>query len=101
MALAKANEAMAYSADTHCCDVQFHLGDLVYINTAHFSLASGIYGELAPKWAGIFPIEGVISSAAYCISLPYQYGHNHPVIYVSSLCGYYGLYLPVHHLSFH
>ena len=48
---------MARSADKHRRDVTFHTGDLVYINTAHFSLALGLSRKLAPKWVGPFPIE--------------------------------------------
>ena len=79
MALANTNESMAHSADKHRHDVTFCSGDLVYVNTAHFSLASGLSRKLAPKWVGSFPIEWVISSVAYCISLPKDYGYNHPV----------------------
>ena len=85
MAIAKTNESMAFSTDKHCRDVLFHSGDLVYINTAQFSLASGISRKLAPKWVGPFPIEWVISSVAYHISLPEEYRHIHPVFHVSSL----------------
>ena len=73
MALAKTNESMACSADKHCRDVLFHSGDLVYINTAHFSLAPGLSRKLALKWVGPFPIEWIISSVAYRISLPEEY----------------------------
>ena len=57
IALAKTNEPMACSADKHCCDVTFHTGVLVYINTTYFSLARGFSKKLAPKWVGLFPIE--------------------------------------------
>ena len=90
MALAKTNESMARSADKHRRDVQFHSGDLVYVNTAHFSLAPGLSRKLAPKWVGPFPIEQIISSVAYRISLPEEYGHIHPVFHVSSLRGHHG-----------
>ena len=79
MALAKTNESTARSADKHRHDVWFHSSDLVYINTAHFSLAPGLSRKLAPKWVGPFPIEQVISTVAYCISLPKEYGHIYPV----------------------
>ena len=47
---------MAHSADKHHHDVMFYTGDLVYINTAHFSLAPGLSGKLSFKWLGFFPI---------------------------------------------
>ena len=47
---------MARSADKHRCDVMFHTDDLVYDNTAHFSLAPGLSGKLVSKWFGLFPI---------------------------------------------
>ena len=89
MALAKTNESMARSADKHHFDVQFHSGDLVYVNTAHFSLAPGLSRKLALKWVGPFAIEQVISSVAYRISLPKECGHIHPVFHVSSLRGHH------------
>ena len=90
MALVKTNESMARSGDKHHRDVLFHSGDLVYVNTAHFSLAPGLSRKLAPKWVGAFPIERIISSVAYRISLPEEYGHIHPVFHASSLCGHHG-----------
>ena len=91
MALAKTNESMAHSADKHPCDAYFHSGDLVYINTGHFSLAPGLSRKLDPyKWVGLFPIEYVIFSAVYNISLPKEYGHIHPVFHISSLYGHQG-----------
>ena len=54
MALVKTNESMARSADKHRRDILFHSGDLVYVNTAHFSLAPGLSRKLAPKWVGPF-----------------------------------------------
>ena len=90
MALAKTNESMARSADKHCRDVLFHSSDLVYVNTAHFSLAPGLSRKLAPNWVGPFPIERIICSVAYRISLPDEYGHIHPIFHVSSLRGHHG-----------
>ena len=80
---------MSCSADKHCRDVMFHSGNLVYVNTAHFSLAPGISRKLAPKRVGPFSIKELISSVAYCFSLPEDYGHIHPVFYISSLCGHH------------
>ena len=57
MALAKINESMACSTNKHRCDVLFHSGHLVYVNTAHFSLAPGLSRKLATKWVGPFPIK--------------------------------------------
>ena len=58
-------------------------------NTTHFSLAPGLSRKLAPKWVGLFLIEQVISSVAYHISLPDEYGHIHLVFHASSLCGHH------------
>ena len=66
----------------------FYSGELVHINTAHFSLAPWLSRKLALKWVEPFPIEQVISSVAYLISLPEEYGHIHPVFRVSSLHGH-------------
>ena len=69
MALAKINESMAHSANKYCYNVWFHSGDLVNINTAHFSLASGLFMKLAPKLEGPFPIDWVIPSVVHRVSL--------------------------------
>ena len=90
MALAKTNESMAHNTDKYHHDVYFHSGDLVYTNTTHFCLVSGLSRKLAPKWVGTSPIEWVISSVAYCISLPEKYGHIHPAFHIASLCGHHG-----------
>ena len=79
IALAKTNKSMSRSADKCHHDITFHSGDLAYINTAHFPLAPRLSRKLAPKWVGPFLIEQVISSVAYCISLPKEYGHIHHV----------------------
>ena len=80
---------MACSVDKHHHDVIFHSGDLVYVNTAHFSLALGLFRKLASRWVGALFIEQAISSVAYCISLPEEYGNIHPVFHVSSLHGHH------------
>ena len=54
MALAKTNESMVWSANKHHHDIQFYSGYFVYVNTAHFSLASGLSKKLAFKWIGPF-----------------------------------------------
>ena len=74
MALARTNESMSCSINKKHCDIYFHSYDLVYINTAHFSLVYGLYRKLAPKWVGPFPIDQVISSVAYYIGPPEEYG---------------------------
>ena len=90
MVLAKTNESMACKADKHHCDVQFHTGNLIYSYTTHFSSAPRLSRKLAAKWVGPFPIEQVISSVAYFISLPEEYGHIHPVFNISSLHRHHG-----------
>ena len=57
MALAKTNEAMAHSVDKQCRNVKFDLGDLFYVNTTHFSLASGLSKRLTPKSVEPLSIE--------------------------------------------
>ena len=80
---------MALSTDKHYHDVYFHSGDLVYINTAHSSLASGLSRKLAPKWVGLFPIDQVIPSVVYHLSLHEEHRHIHSVVHVSSLRGHH------------
>ena len=81
---------MARSADKHHHSITVHTGNLVYVNTAHFSLAPGLSRKLAPKLVGPFPIEQVVSSLVYRIGLPEEYGHIHPVFHISSLPGHHG-----------
>ena len=47
-----------------------------------------ILRKLAPKWVGPFPIEQVIFSIVYCMSLLEDYGHIHPVFHDTSLHGH-------------
>ena len=49
IALVKTNESIARNTDKHRRDITFHTGDLVYVNTAYFSLAPGLSRKLAPK----------------------------------------------------
>ena len=48
-ALVKTNESMTYSANQCHRDVMLHTGDLVYVNTAHFSLTGGISKKIVSK----------------------------------------------------
>ena len=99
--LAKTNEFIACSADKHHHNIQFHSGGLVYVNTTHFSLSFGLSRKLAPKWVGPFPIEQVISSISYIISLPKEYGHIHLVFFIfPSYIDTKGLHLHAYLLSF-
>ena len=88
-ALAKSNESIAHSSDKHYRYITFYAGDLVYINTTHFSLAPGLSRKLDPKWLGSILIEQVIYLVAYHISLPKEYGYIHPVFHISSLYEHY------------
>ena len=90
IALAKTNASMACSAAKHHCNVKFRTGGLVYVNTAHFSLAPGLSRKLAPKQVEPFPIEQVISLVAYCTSQPKEYGHIHLIFHMFSLRGNHG-----------
>ena len=78
----------------------FHTGDLVYINTAHFSFTLGLSRKLDTTWVGPFPFEQVISSVAYHISLPEEYRHIHPAFHISSLHGHHGPPPHIYLLSF-
>ena len=99
MVLAKINESIAFSAYKNRYNILFYSDDLNYINSAHFSLAPGLFRKLVPKWVGSFSIEQVISSVVYHISILEENGHIHPVFHISSSHGY-SLLLHVHLLSF-
>jgi len=69
-------------------DVQFQPGDQVMLSTAHFRWADGRSNKLRPKRVGPFPVTRVISSVAYELELPANFG-MHPVVHVSSLTPYH------------
>ena len=83
--LAKFNTQMAKYADKHCSEISLNVGDLVYMSTEHFPLARQLSYKLAPCWVGPFPISGIIYQVVYHGNLPEQYGHIHPIFYVSYL----------------
>lgn len=82
-ALTKSNESMAKYADQHRRDILLTVGDLVYVSTGTLPLARSLSRKLAPRWVGPFPISSVISRVAFCVELPPEYGHVHPVFHVS------------------
>ena len=90
---------MAKYADKHHQDIHLHVGDLVYISTAHFSCACQLSHKLTQLGLDPFPITHIIYCIAFHIYLPAVYGCVHPVFHVSYLrpCWAHS-HLYLHHL---
>ena len=86
---------MARYTDKHHQDIQLNLGNLVYVLTEHFLLASQLSCKLASCWVGPFPISGIASWVAYHINFLEKYGCIHLAFHVSYLHTHVGL-VPTH-----
>ena len=76
---------MARYTNKHHRDAHLNIGNLVYISTASFPLACYLSCKLALHWVGLFLICHIVSSIAFYIYFPDEYGCVHPVFYVSYL----------------
>lgn len=64
-------------------DVEFSVGDRVWLATTHLPLRTGAR-KLGARYAGPFPVEARISREAYRLTLPPQW-KIHPVFHTSQL----------------
>ena len=82
----KAQQQQAKYYNKHRRDVQFHKGDLVYINSAHLKayLPADTKMKLQKRWLGPFPVADVISPLAYKLTLPAHF-EIHPVVSIEYL----------------
>jgi len=96
--LLKAHTTMKHYADQHCREVQYDVGQLVYVKLRPYWQTS-VHGhhshKLAKCYFGPFPILERIGSVAYCLQLPLN-SKLHPVFHCSLLRPHHGhLDLPV------
>lgn len=85
--LTKAQERMKHYADKHRREVQYEVGDLVYLKISPYklrSLAKKVNEKLSPRFYGPYKIKAKYGEAAYLLELP-ETTRIHPVFHVSQL----------------
>ncbi|GJZ26677.1 putative nucleotidyltransferase, ribonuclease H [Tanacetum coccineum] len=87
-------------ADKHRRDLEFQVGDRVFLKVSPFRGVKrfGIKGKLSPRFIGPFEILERIGEVSYRLALPPQLSHVHDVFHVSLLRGYH--YHPLHVASY-
>ncbi|XP_022848903.1 uncharacterized protein LOC111371244 [Olea europaea var. sylvestris] len=98
--LARAQQRMKLEADGHRRDLQFEVGELVYLKLRPYrqkSVAHRLSAKLSPRYFGPFEIEAKVGQVAYKLKLPPE-AVIHPVFHVSQLRKAAGALQPVHQL---
>ena len=83
--LQKYTAQMTKSANKHRRDVQFSVGDLVHVSTAHLKLPAGLTRKLTPLFVGPFVVTERIGAVSYRVALLANFGGVHNVFHVSLL----------------
>lgn len=66
-------------------DVEYNVGDYVYIATQNFKLPSNIVRKFSNKYVGPYQVLQKISNVSYKVDLPVDFGKMHNVFHVSLL----------------
>lgn len=61
---------MKRQADRKRRDLSLKIGDLVYLNSKHLALPSGLSKKFAAKFIGPYPVVKCISNVVYELELP-------------------------------
>nr|GFB58586.1 putative nucleotidyltransferase, ribonuclease H [Tanacetum cinerariifolium] len=98
--LKEASSRQKSYADKHRRDLEFQVGDRVYLKVSPFREVkrSAIKGKLSPRFIGPFEILERIREVSYRLAFPPQLSHVHDVFHVSLLRGYH--YHPLHVTSY-
>jgi hypothetical protein len=73
-------------ADKHCHQLEFNLGDLVYLKVSPMKgvVRFGKKGKLSPRFVGPFEVKEVVGPVAYKVELPPALFEIHNVFHVST-----------------
>ncbi|GBG64638.1 hypothetical protein CBR_g45692 [Chara braunii] len=97
--MAKTQQRMSQQANRRRLPCQFHVGDLVWVSAAEFSLEQDISRKLLPKWMGPCPIVAPAGDAPEGPSFTIQVPAHLPV-YPVFHCSKLALYTPAEHDEF-
>ena len=77
-------------ADTRRRELEFEVGDLVFLKVSPWRGAVRIRGrgKMSPRYVGPFEIRERIGSSAYRLRLPAEFSRLHDVFHVSNLRKY-------------